>query len=202
MARASSWGVAVERPFRMSFKCSPTISAPNSASLSCKLAAVSSAWMGIDCRTSIGPVSNPTSICMRVTPVSLSPAKRACWMGEAPRHRGSSEACTFKHPCAGKLSTCGRKIWPNAATTIMSGCHCLKGAAASSLRSDFGWYIGMPACSATTFTGEGRNCRPRPAGRSGWVTTPTTVCVSISFCKLGTEKSGVPMNTTVAIRSF
>ena len=37
---------------------------------------------------------------MIVTPVSASPARMAALIGEAPRQRGSSEACTFRQPCS------------------------------------------------------------------------------------------------------
>jgi hypothetical protein len=53
------------------------------------------------CDSSTGPVSRPFSICIRHTPVSLSPASIARWIGAAPRQRGSSDACTFQQPCAG-----------------------------------------------------------------------------------------------------
>ena len=48
-----------------------------------------------------GPVSRPASICMTATPVSLSPAMMARWIGAAPRQRGSSEAWMLKHPASG-----------------------------------------------------------------------------------------------------
>ena len=35
---------------------------------------------------------------MMVTPVTVSPASRACTTGAAPRHRGSRLACTFRTP--------------------------------------------------------------------------------------------------------
>ena len=50
------------------------------------------------CDSSTGPVSRPFSICIRHTPISLSPASIARWIGAAPRQRGSSEACTFQQP--------------------------------------------------------------------------------------------------------
>ena len=64
---------------------------------------------GISRLSSIGPVSSPASICMMVTPVVLSPARIARWIGAAPRHRGSSEAWTLMQPSRGASSTaCGR----------------------------------------------------------------------------------------------
>ncbi len=40
-------------------------------------------------------------ILMMVRPVTLSPARMACWMGEAPRHRGSSEPWMLRMPVVG-----------------------------------------------------------------------------------------------------
>ncbi len=39
----------------------------------------------------ISPVSSPSSINIVVTPVSLSPAKRGAWIGDAPRYLGKSD---------------------------------------------------------------------------------------------------------------
>ena len=63
-------------------------------------------------RSSIGPVSRPASICIRSTPVSVSPAWIARWIGAAPRQRGSSEACTFQQPRRGMASTLRGRIRP------------------------------------------------------------------------------------------
>src|SRR5688572_21414245 len=52
---------------------------------------------------------------------------------------------------------------------------------------------GTPASVATSLTADGRGFRPRPAGRSGCVTTPTISCPSSSSARrLGAAKSGVP----------
>ena len=53
------------------------------------------------CRSSIGPVSSPSSICMIVTPLISSPARIARWIGAAPRQRGRSEAWTLMQPSRG-----------------------------------------------------------------------------------------------------
>lgn len=50
------------------------------------------------CRAT-GPVSRPSSIRMRETPVSVSPCMMARSMGAAPRYFGRREACTFREPC-------------------------------------------------------------------------------------------------------
>ena len=49
----------------------------------------------------MSPVSNPSPICMMVMPVSGSPSRMDHWMGAAPLHLGSREACTFRHPYFG-----------------------------------------------------------------------------------------------------
>jgi hypothetical protein len=49
---------------------------------------------------------------IRQTPVSVSPASIARWIGAAPRQRGSREACTFQQPRRGIASTAGGRIRP------------------------------------------------------------------------------------------
>jgi hypothetical protein len=61
----------------------------------------------------------------------------------------------------------------------------------------------MPCASAATFTAEAWSCRPRPAGRSGAVTTATT-CPPGQASRLSsvdTAKSGVPMKMIRSIAS-
>ena len=60
-----------------------------------------------------------------------------------------------------------------------------------------GWSTGSPASTARAFTGASDSFWPRPRGRSGWVTTPTTVCgeARSSASSDGTAKAGVPKNT-------
>ena len=70
--------------------------------------------------SSIGPVSSPASICISVIPVSSSPARRARWIGAAPRQRGRSEACTLMHPCRGQARIAAGRMSPYAATTSTS----------------------------------------------------------------------------------
>ena len=50
---------------------------------------VSRGPIGVASRSSMAPVSSPSSICMMVMPVSASPASTAAWIGAAPRQRGS-----------------------------------------------------------------------------------------------------------------
>ena len=73
---------------------------------------MSSGAMGSRCMAMTGPVSRPSSIRMRATPVFASPWAMAHWMGAAPRKRGSSEACTLTQPCVGTSSTSLGRIFP------------------------------------------------------------------------------------------
>ena len=72
---------------------------------------------------SIGPVSTPGSIFMMVMPVCLISRQDGRLDGAAPRPRGSSEPWMLIQPNFGRSSTSGRRICPNAATTIRSGAH-------------------------------------------------------------------------------
>jgi hypothetical protein len=54
--------------------------------------------------------------------------------------------------------------------------------------------MGMPSRSAALRTGEATRSLPLPAGRSGWVTTPTTLSgPSQSVSKVTAAVTGVPM---------
>ena len=68
-----------------------------------------SAWPRV---SRMAPVSRPASICIRVTPVSASPASIARWIGAAPRQRGRSEAWMLMQPSGGSASTQGGRIRP------------------------------------------------------------------------------------------
>src|SRR4030095_8177141 len=66
----------------------------------------------------------------------------------------------------------------------------------SAVRIFSGGTTGMSWLSANWRTGEGVVCWPRPAGRSGWVTTPTTGSDPwTSWAKVAEAIPGVPMNT-------
>jgi hypothetical protein len=43
---------------------------------------------------------------------------------------------------------------------------------------------------------------PRPTGRSGWQTTPTTVATSVRASRQGTEKLGVPKKMVRIVNVF
>ena len=91
---------------------SSTSRAPSGASASCSSGVVIRGPIGTVPRSSIGPVSSPSSICMMVTPLSASPARIAAWIGAAPRQRGSSEAWMFRQPRLGASSIGRGRISP------------------------------------------------------------------------------------------
>ena len=62
--------------------------------------------------TRMSPVSRPSSICIMVTPDTVSPASMARGMGAAPRQRGSREACTLTQPWTGVFRMDFGRIWP------------------------------------------------------------------------------------------
>src|SRR5579864_3685607 len=59
-----------------------------------------------------------------------------------------------------------------------------------------GWVMGRFSFSADCLTGEATSSRPRPLGRSGWVTTRWMRWpAATSFSSVGTAKGGVPQKT-------
>ncbi len=84
---------------------------------------------------------------------------------------------------------------------ITSGASSRRRACSSSFLRVFGWKTGISCSSASVFTGGAVRICLRPCGLSGWVYTAQTSCpASMSACRLGTAKSGVPMNTIRIIR--
>ena len=73
--------------------------------------AVSSPSSGQRSTATIGPVSRPASIRIRVTPVSASPARIAAGIGVAPRWRGRSDGWRLSAPYRRSSSSAGT-IWP------------------------------------------------------------------------------------------
>jgi hypothetical protein len=130
---------------------------------------VSSSRIPIACDRHTGPVSSPASRRMMPTPVSRSPAMIARSIGAAPRHRGSSDGCTFS---GAKPSSSRSPISaPNAQTTTASGAAAaIRSYAASSL-IDSGWSTSIASSRATATIGGGASTCPRPRLRSGRVTT-------------------------------
>ena len=72
---------------------------------------------------------------------------------------------------------------------------------ASGWRSFSGWIKGIPSSRASVLTGGALSSRPRPEARSGWVTTPATLYELARARRDGSEKSGEPMKTTLALRA-
>ena len=111
-----------------------------------------------------GPVSSPSSIFMRQTPVSRSPARMARSTGAAPRHRGSSEK--WRLTMGTWASRRAGMILPKATTTTNS--------TAAPVTSSMSWLTGMPNSIAACLTGLGVVCLPLPRRRSGRVTHRAT----------------------------
>src|SRR5580692_11433149 len=80
---------------------------------------------------------------------------------------------------------------------MMSGDSASTASRPASLRRVAGWATSRPCASAISLTGPARSCRPRPLGRSGWVSTPTTLCRDASSApSAGTANCGVPAKAT------
>ena len=171
---------------------------PREASLSCRLSPVSSGSISTSSVKSISPVSSPASICIVVSPVFLSPSRIAHCIGAAPRHLGRSEACTLMQPYFGNASISSDKICPNATTTITSQGMSLRIFINSGSFTRCGVYTGMSCDTASSFTGVKTSFPLRPLALSGCVITAVTSCsgASISPCRTGTAKSGVPIKIT------
>ena len=129
-------------PAERSESASTSAVAPSSASSGGSAPAVSPSPIGVANRCSTGPLSSPSSICMMLMPVSRSPARMACWIGAAPRKRGSSEAWTLIMPA-------GRRVEHLAA----GGCGRRR-----------------PRRRGRARAGGGRRERRSPSGRAGWST--------------------------------
>ena len=69
----------------------------------------------------MGPVSKPSSICIKVTPVEVLPSKIAETTGDGPRYSGRREGCKFQHPYCGIESNSLGISFPYAATIIRLG---------------------------------------------------------------------------------
>jgi hypothetical protein len=68
--------------------------------------------MGTRSAMATGPLSNPSSIFITITPVSESPAMIARLIGAAPRQRGNSEACRLNAPKGKSSRTALGRIKP------------------------------------------------------------------------------------------
>ena len=134
----------------------------------------------------------PSSSFISVTPVSVSPRTTAHVMGAAPRYFGRSDAWTFTHPRRGPSSTSRGRMRPYATTSATSACCARTHAPNSPVLSFVGCTTGKPELRARTFTAGGVSVRPRPAGLSGWQTTPTTSAIACSASSDGTANAGEP----------
>ena len=115
----------------------------------------------------IGPVSNPGSINIIQTPLSLSPSMIVLWIGAAPRQRGSSEACILRHPSFGIFKTAGGNISPYAATTKASKLKDDSVSWASGVFRETGVVTEIPWSSANLWIGVFCNFFPLPTGLGG-----------------------------------
>src|SRR5690554_5837323 len=132
---------------------------------------------------------------IRLTPVSASPARIACWIGAAPRQRGSNDAWIFTQPRAGQSSTHSGSRSPYATTTSRSGGRSSSphSPARAGSASERGCATVSPWANAASFTGGGVSRRPRPAGRSGCVSTSGTRAPAATIASsAGTANAGVP----------
>ncbi len=169
---------------------------PTGASFCASEPAVSAGSMDTLSWSSMGPVSIPSSISIVVMPVSRSPLMTAHWMGAAPRYFGSKEPWTFTQPRGGMSRMILGRIRPNAVTAIKSGFQARRASRNSGAFIFSGCRMGSRCWRASTLMGEGVKVCPRPFGRSGCVTTPTTWSSDRSKASSdGTAKSGVPMKT-------
>src|SRR5512134_1933217 len=68
-------------------------------------------------------------------------------------------------------------------------------------RSRDGWRRGRPRARASCLTGLKASFMPRPAGRSGWVSTRATSCPAFNTAsRASAANSGVPANTSLTER--
>src|SRR5271170_2168096 len=119
-------------------------------------------------------------------------------MGAAPRYFGSSDPCRLIFPNRGSSSIHCGIIRPYATTRIASGRISSSRARNSALFLIFaGCTTSSPCSRAARFTEGTCNSIPRPAARSGCVTTRATSCpAAITASSVGTANSGVPQKTS------
>ncbi len=115
--------------------------------------------------------------------------------GRGTTPRGNSDACKFMHPRRGAASTAAGKIRPYAMTSATSGARSRSHSSKFPVFTFSGWCTSSSSSSAASLTAGGCSLSPRPAGRSGWQTTPTISAISASDRSAGTAIAGVPKNT-------
>ena len=111
---------------------------------------------------------------MSVQPPVGSPASIARAIGAAPRHRGSSDAWMFRLPPGHSQSQDSGISRPKSATTRASA-WCDASSSRTEESNESGRSSGRCESKAISETGVGRNCRRRPAGRSGCDSTAQRV---------------------------
>ena len=117
----------------------------------------------------------PSPILITLTPESSSPARTAAVTGAAPRYLGSSEKWQLMQPNGGSSRISFLRNCPNATTAMASGRFARIQSSASGVFTFSGvMHSLMPRSMAYFRQGHGVSSRPRPAGRSGCVTRPTT----------------------------
>lgn len=175
---------------------SNTTPTPSNASTSCNSPAVNDGSSARPAEPSTSPASISSASVITLTPVRASPARIAALIGAAPRQRGNSEACRF----TAKRSANSERpnFCPKAITTQASASQprIISRTPDSFTRSGFNTATPGNRSAAKPPTGVGVNTFPRPEGRSGCVTTPTTSCTSHNAPSVGNPKAPEPKYTT------
>ena len=130
-----------------------------------------------------------------VTPVSFSPLITAQLIGAAPLYEGSNEPCTLMVPMGGMSQTTSGSILKATTTNKLA----FKTSSALINAGSFnliGCRTGKLFSTAYFFTALCCNCKPRPAGLSGAVTTDTMLKPAFTNASNeATAKGGVPIKT-------
>jgi hypothetical protein len=196
------WSRSSSEPSAMPSRVATSSPAPPSASRASRSPAVSVGRMVWVIRPYVGPASSSRTIRNVVAPVTSSPAQIACCTGAAPRHAGSTEKWRLTQPFVGIARADSGISAPYATTGTQSGSSAARAAWNSGSRGCTGLSTGTPSSSARSPTGEATIRRPRPAGASGRVTTPTRSCADAATAsRAGSATSGVPAKTTLTGRA-
>ena len=146
-------------------------------------------------RAYTGPVSSPASSAMMHTPVSVSPASIARSTGAAPRHRGSSEKCTFTNPPRQRVEQRLREDLAEGDDHAELGARRRRPRRSPRATGRACAPAGR-APPRPPSPGSALGSLPRPRRRSGCVTTSATSCpASCSAWRTGTASAGVPKKT-------
>jgi len=193
VTRARSWGVQCARPASICSTAATSASPASAASRDASSPAVSSGAIAISRTRHTSPASISFTTRMTEMPVRSSPASSACSIGAAPRQRGKRLACALIIPWRGSSRTLFGMNCPNATTTPSSGSRARIHASAASSATCSGCSTSSPSSSAALLTGVASSFCPRPRGRSGCETTPTSRWpLAARARRPGTANSGVP----------